>query len=127
MVNSLLGFYYDHGTYLAFNAKSDPGETPAGYTLDEWRELTANPELYPDNVNIQQYGDTTYYTVTPKTLPLVRPLHLIPLIGKPIADLFEPVLRVLIEETGYARWLPFGAPTGPGCSRSSIRLRSSSS
>ncbi|AEV71405.1 PE-PPE domain-containing protein [Mycolicibacterium rhodesiae NBB3] len=114
VVNSVLGFYYDHGTYLAFNAKSDPGETPAGYTLEEWRELTKNPQLYPDNVNIQPYGDTTYYTVTPKTLPLVRPLHLIPLIGKPIADLFEPALRVLIEETGYARWLPFGAPVGTG-------------
>jgi hypothetical protein len=114
VVNSVLGFYYDHGTYLAFNAKSDPGETPAGYSLEEWRELTAHPELYPDNVNIQPYGDTTYYTVTPKTLPLVRPLHLIPLIGKPIADLFEPALRVIIEETGYARWLPFGAPVGTG-------------
>ena len=114
VVNSLLGFYYDHGTYLAFNAKSDPGETPAGYSLEEWQELTKNPQLYPENVNIQEYGDTTYYTVTPKTLPLVRPLHLIPLIGKPIADLFEPALRVLIEETGYARWLPFGAPVGTG-------------
>ena len=26
-------------------------------------------------VDIQVYGDTTYYTITPKYLPLVRPLH----------------------------------------------------
>jgi hypothetical protein len=114
VANSILGFYYDHGTYLAFNADSDPGETPAGYTVDEWEAITANPQDYPAIVNIQYYGDTTYYTITPKTLPLVRPLHLIPLIGKPIADLFEPALRVIIEETGYARWIPFGAPVGTG-------------
>ena len=114
VANSILGFYYDHGTYLAINQDSDPGETPAGYTVDEWRAITANPQNYPGIVDIQQYGDTTYYTITPKTLPLVRPLHLIPLIGKPIADLLEPALRVLIEETGYARWIPFGAPVGTG-------------
>ena len=94
VVNSILGFYYDHGTYLAFNADSDPGETPAGYTVDEWREITTNPQNHPQIVDIQKYGDTTYYTITPKTLPLVRPLHLIPFIGKPIADLIEPALRV---------------------------------
>lgn len=108
VVNSVMGFYYDHGTYLAINGKSDPGETPAGYTVAEWKELTTYPEKHPDLVQIQQYGDTTYYTVRPKVLPLVRPLHDIPLIGKPIADFFEPILEVLIEETGYNRNIPFG-------------------
>ena len=112
VVNSLLGFYYDHGTYLARNGGSDPGELPAGYTEAQWREITAHPELYPDIVDIQTYEDTTYYTVTPKVLPLVRPLHGIPLIGKPIADLIEPALRVIIEETGYNRNIPFGQPAG---------------
>lgn len=111
VVNSLLGFYYDHGTYLAINGGSDPGETPAGYTVEEWEAITANPELYPDIVDIQVYGDTTYYTITPKYLPLVRPLHAIPIVGKPIADLIEPALRVIIEETGYNRNIPFGQPT----------------
>jgi PE-PPE domain len=111
VANSLLGFYYDHGTYLAINEGSDPGELPAGYDVDTWRAITANPELYPDIVDIQTFGDTTYYTVTPKVLPLVRPLHSIPLIGKPIADLIEPALRVIIEETGYNRNIPFGQPT----------------
>jgi hypothetical protein len=114
VVNSILGFAYDHGTYLSINADSDPGDTPAGYTVDEWRDITSHPENHPQIVDIQQYGDTTYYTITPKVLPLVRPLHLIPFIGKPIADLFEPMLRVLIEETGYARGIPFGAPIGTG-------------
>ncbi len=108
VVNSILGFYYDHGTYLAINGKSDPGETPAGYTVAEWKELTTYPEKHPDLVQIQKYGDTTYYTVRPKVLPLVRPLHSIPLIGKPIADFWEPILEVIIEETGYNRNIPYG-------------------
>jgi hypothetical protein len=113
VANSLLGFYYDHGTYLAINEDSDPGELPAGYSIAEWRELTTNPELYPQNVQIQKVpgSDTTYYTITPKVLPLVRPLHSIPFIGKPIADLIEPALRVIIEETGYNRNIPFGEAT----------------
>lgn len=111
IANSLLGFYYDHGTYLAINGGSDPGETPAGYTVEEWEAITSNPELYPEIVDIQVYGDTTYYTITPKYLPLVRPLHAIPIVGKPIADLIEPLLRVIIEETGYNRDVSFGEPT----------------
>nr|CRL74993.1 PE-PPE domain-containing protein [Mycolicibacterium komanii] len=108
VVNSILGFYYDHGTYLAINEDSDPGETPAGYTVAEWKELTTYPEKHPDLVQIETYGDTTYYTIRPKVLPLVRPLHSIPLIGKPIADFWEPILEVIIEETGYNRNIPFG-------------------
>lgn len=112
IVNSILGFVYDHGTYLAVNADSDPGEIPAGYDPAIWQQIVSNPQNYPAIVNIQTYGDTTYYTITPKVLPLVRWLHDIPLIGKPIADFFEPILRVVIEETGYNRAIPFGYPIG---------------
>ena len=54
-------------------------------------------------------SDTTYITVTPKVLPLVVPLHSIGL-GF-VADLIEPALRVIIEETGYDRSIPYGQPT----------------
>jgi hypothetical protein len=108
--NSILGFAYDHGTYLAVNANSDPGELPGGWPVAQWQEFMDHPELYPDIVDVQKFGDTTYITVTPKVLPLVRPLYNIPIIGKPIADLIEPALRVIIEETGYDRSIPFGQP-----------------
>ncbi len=112
IVNSILGFVYDHGSYLAVNADSDPGEIPAGYDPAVWEAIVTSPADYPAIVDIQTYGDTTYYTITPKILPLVRWLHDIPLIGKPIADFFEPILRVVIEETGYNRAIPFGYPIG---------------
>ena len=64
---------------------------------------------YPDVVNVQTYGDTKYFTVTPRVLPLVVPLHSLGL-GF-VADLIEPALRVFIEETGYDRSIPYGQPT----------------
>jgi hypothetical protein len=72
-----------------------------------------NPEGYaatnPDIVNVQYYGDTKYITVAPRTLPLVQPLHDVGL-GF-VANLMEPALRVIIEETGYDRSIPYGQPT----------------
>ncbi len=134
VVNSISASTYDHGTYLATNGGSDPGELPSrGYTEAQWHEITRRtPQLYPDIVDSQTSGDTTYYMITPKVLPLVRPSvgcrHLRPVIGKPIADLIEPALRVLIEETGYDRQrFRWPSRRGSSCSRSSTRSRSSSS
>ena len=71
-----------------------------------------SPITDPDLVTVQPRGagsDTTYITVTPKVLPLVVPLHSLGL-GF-VADLIEPALRVIIEETGYDRSIPYGQPT----------------
>ena len=68
-----------------------------------------NPEDFPDIIDVQEFGDTTYITVTPKVLPLVQPLHDIGL--TPLADLIEPALRVIIEQTGYDRSISSGQPT----------------
>jgi hypothetical protein len=109
MLNALLGFQYVHGTY-PYPTAATPDRTPGGYTTEQWQWMMDNPELYPELVDVQEYGDTTYITVTPTVLPLVAPLHGIGL--KPLADLIEPALRVLIEQTGYNRSIPFGQDTG---------------
>lgn len=109
MINAILGFEYVHGTYPQ-PTEADPDETPGGYTAEQWQWMMDNPELYPELVDVQQRGDTKYITVTPTVLPLVAPLHDIGL--KPVADLLEPALRVLIEQTGYDRSLPYGQTTG---------------
>ena len=106
--NSILGFWYDHGTYLAVNQNSDPGELPGEWPVDQWQDFIDNPQNYPDIVDVQTDGDTTFYTITPQVLPIVRPLHMVPLVGPTIANLIEPALRVVIEQTGYDRSLSFG-------------------
>jgi hypothetical protein len=72
-----------------------------------------DPEGYaaanPDVVNVQQYGDTKYITVAPRVMPLLVPLHMIGL-GF-VADLMEPALRDIVEQTGYDRSIPYGQPT----------------
>jgi hypothetical protein len=98
-----------HGTY-PYPTAATPNRTPGGYTTEQWQWMMDNPELYPELVDVQEYGDTKYITVTPTVLPLVAPLHGTPL--KPLADLIEPALRVLIEQTGYNRDLPFGQLAG---------------
>ncbi|MDX1874979.1 PE-PPE domain-containing protein [Mycolicibacterium sp. 120266] len=108
-LNAIAGFWYVHGTYLSPDGKSSPGELPDGYTPDELAAELADP------ANQTEYGDTRYITIPTKTLPLVRPFlefggftHT-SFIIKPIVDLLEPVLRVLID-TGYDRSLSPGVP-----------------
>jgi hypothetical protein len=116
MLNALLGFEYVHGTYPDPTAAS-PDSTPGGFSAEEWQAIMDDPEgyalLHPDVVTVEQAegSDTKYVTVTPKVLPLVAPLHAIPVIGLPIADLIEPALRAIIEITGYDRSIPYGEPT----------------
>lgn len=65
--------------------------------------------------NQQTYGDTEYIMIPAKQLPLVVPLRTfgdktgLSAVTKPIADLVEPTLRVLVE-LGYDRNTPYGEP-----------------
>ncbi|WP_156432721.1 PE-PPE domain-containing protein [Mycobacterium sp. M26] len=45
-------------------------------------------------------ADQKYYIIPTKNLPLLEPVRLIPLIGNPLADLVQPVLRVIVN-LGY--------------------------
>jgi hypothetical protein len=108
MLNALLGFWYVHGTYPD-PTEADPTDTPGGYTTEQWQWMMDHPELYPELVSTQTRGDTTYITVKPTVLPLVQPLHDLGL--SPVANLLEPALRVLIEQTGYDRSIPYGQYT----------------
>ena len=115
MGNALIGgpgFGINHGTYP--NPEGNPPTgLVGGYTQDEWQAIMDNPEGYaaanPDVVNVQYYGDTKYITVTPKVMPLLVPLHNIGLGFA--ADLMEPALRDIVEQTGYDRSIPYGQPT----------------
>lgn len=57
-----------------------------------------------------QYQDSTYYLIPTETLPLIRPLTVVPYLGPLLATVIDPPLRVLVE-TGYDRTINPGAPT----------------
>ena len=63
-----------------------------------------SPNYNPDTV-VQQYGDTTYYLVPSKNLPLFYPLRWVGL--GPLVDVVEPLVRVFVE-LGYDRTTPYG-------------------
>lgn len=81
VLNSLLGFAYEH---------------PEGEH--------GTPELQG------QYQDSTYYLIPTATLPLIRPLTVLPYLGPLLTAILDPPLRVLVE-TGYDRTINPGAPT----------------
>jgi hypothetical protein len=80
MVNSLMGFLYEHP-----------------------EKGSGTPELQG------QYQDSTYYLVPTTTLPLLRPLLVVPFLGPLIATTVDPPLRVLTE-SGYDRTINPGTP-----------------
>jgi hypothetical protein len=58
-----------------------------------------------------EYGDTTYFLIPTKTLPLLMPLKQIPVVGPFVAAVLDAPLRVLVE-AGYDRRSSPGKPTG---------------
>lgn len=80
-LNAVTGIVFVHTTYLDLtptqvnNAIQLP--TSPGYT-----------------------GNTTYYMIPTADLPLLKPLGAIPVIGKPLVDLLQPDLKVLVN-LGY--------------------------
>jgi len=80
-LNALLGVLYGHGMY--------PVLTPE--QIDGAAELATSPGYE---------GATTYYLIPTENLPLLEPLRSIPMIGDPLADLLQPVLKVIVD-LGY--------------------------
>jgi len=85
-VNAFMGYFYVHNTYPVMTAtqvgNAVPLPTSPGYT-----------------------GDTQYYMLMTQNLPLLQPIRDIPYAGPPIADIFQPDLRVLVD-MGYGNYGP---------------------
>ncbi|VBA51069.1 PE family protein PE3 [Mycobacterium attenuatum] len=92
-LNAFMGLFYIHGQYPDFTstqvANAVPLPTSPGYT-----------------------GNTEYYMILTQNLPLLQPIRDIPFIGPPIADIFQPNLRVLVD-MGYSSY-------GPGLSYANV-------
>ncbi|SBS76725.1 PE-PPE, C-terminal domain protein [uncultured Mycobacterium sp.] len=83
LANAALGAYWGHGTY---------------------GQVSPNSGVLQDQV-----GDTAYYMIPQKILPLLEPLKLIG-VPDPILAVLDAPLRVLVEN-GYDRTISPGTPT----------------
>lgn len=79
-LNSTLGFIYGHSVL--------PSVTP-----EQIASAIELPVSDPDSL-------TTFYMIPSEILPLLAPLQLIPILGQPLYELFEPVTRILVN-LGY--------------------------
>ncbi|ORW90059.1 PE family protein [Mycobacterium szulgai] len=90
-INAVMGYFYVHPNYPTFPATDAvPLPTSPGYT-----------------------GNTQYYMFLTQDLPLLQPIRNIPYAGPPIADLFQPQLRVLVD-MGYSDYGYADLPTPAG-------------
>ena len=102
-LNAIAGFWYTHGSYL--------GQEPNGLTPAELAAAIADPA----NQQLVAGSDTTYVLIPTPDLPLLQPLREFAAFTgtqafvRPLIDLVQPALRVLIE-TGYDRSLPYSTP-----------------
>jgi len=87
-VNAVMGFFFVHFTYPDLTA------TQVG-----------NAVLLPTSPGYT--GHTQYFMLTTQNLPLLQPIRNIPYAGPPIADIFQPDLRVIVDQ-GYADYGPGG-------------------
>jgi hypothetical protein len=90
-VNALMGYFYVHGSYPTLSA-TDAIQLPTspGYA-----------------------GSTKYFMFLTQDLPLLQPIRDIPYAGPPIADIFQPALRVMVD-LGYSDYGYADLPTPAG-------------
>jgi hypothetical protein len=87
------------GLGLAFvHTKYAPGQSCKSYctTLEQVQTAIPLPTLVPAGSTVVQ----NYFFMPTDNLPLVEPLRMIPIIGNPIADLIQPVLKAIVD-LGY--------------------------
>lgn len=84
-LNAFMGYFFVHNTYPLMTAGQIANAVP----------LPTSPG----------YTGTDYYMLMTQNLPLLDPIRAIPYAGPPIADIFQPDLRVLVD-MGYADFGP---------------------
>ena len=89
-LNSILGFVYGHSVLLS----ATPEQVASAIDL---------PTSDPDSL-------TSFHMITSDILPLLAPLKLVPILGQPLYELFEPVTRILVN-LGYGN-IDYGWPPG---------------
>ena len=100
-LNAAMGILFVHVNY------NSPGYFARTYgltdpiTLDGPAKACADgSSSYCHELPVLNSPDQKYYFIDTPDLPLLTPLRLVPLIGNPLADLIQPVLKVIVD-LGY--------------------------
>ncbi|HET9874279.1 MAG TPA: PE-PPE domain-containing protein [Mycobacterium sp.] len=95
-LNSILGIQFIHPTYQ-------------GLTANDWLPVDQGGKA----VELPTVGDTmtTYWAIPTENLPLLDVVRVIPVIGNPLADFLQPILKPLVN-LGYGD-PDFGWSTAP--------------
>lgn len=93
VLNAVLGQMFVHSLY--------PSLTPE--QIDNAIQLETTPDYD---------GNTSYYIIPHEELPLLFPLRLLPIVGDPLADLLNPVLKEIVN-LGYDNPDNLGWSAGP--------------
>ena len=104
-LNAFLGIALVHIHYSDFTEEQVTPVEDGGQAI---RLATEGPTL------------TTYYMIPTAELPLVAPLRLLPVIGDPLADLLQPILRPIVN-LGYGD-PDYGWSTAPANVHTSIGI-----
>jgi hypothetical protein len=59
--------------------------------------------------DVQQYGDTTFYTIPTPDIPLFDPARVLG-VPESLIDIVEPFAKAVVD-AGYDRTIPYGEPT----------------
>lgn len=92
-LNAMAGIVFVHPTYLDLTTTQVDNAVP----------LPTSPGYN---------GNTQYFMIRTADLPLLKPLNAIPVIGKPLVDLLQPDLKVLVN-LGYGGDPTLGYSTSP--------------
>jgi hypothetical protein len=107
VANAVLGIFTIHTQYLSpkyfarVYGTAPGGFDPAMGTLgpgEACNQGSSSCIALPTTTGVN--GDQKYYFIKTPYLPLLTPLRQLPLIGKPLAALVEPVLKVIVD-LGY--------------------------
>lgn len=93
-INAIMGYFYVHGNYPVIS----------GTEFSQAVQLPTSPGYA---------GNTQYFMFMTQDLPLLQPIRDIPFAGPPIADIFQPALRVMVD-LGYSDYGYADLPTPAG-------------
>ncbi|MGI9125006.1 MAG: PE-PPE domain-containing protein, partial [Mycobacterium sp.] len=99
-LNAAMGILFTHINYNSPNYFTNTYGTDPIAVDGPAKACADGSSSYCSELPVAGSPDQKYYFIQTPDLPLLAPLRLLPLIGNPLADLIQPVLKVIVD-LGY--------------------------